>query len=550
MDEWLKLSWEGMDWLVRKGYEKYIPHNVWDKAKDPERFPECKLLKNNILRTSIIIPLSGNRKESIFLKRHHRRHWKDDLKSLFIPSRAFTEWKILLHFNRLNIPAPSPLAYGEKRKCGILKESSLITEAISKAQSLNLYLSSQVDSSREDFINKEMVLSQLAKFIAQLHHQGIYFRDLHGGNILCQKDSGGKLKLLFVDVDKARFILRMTSGKRIRDLAMLFNSFPPGTERDKVQFLKTYLKEVTDFHFHWKEFFEKIDQVAKALRERHLKSRNKRCLKKTTSFEVKKKGRQKHYFRKEVSDYFIEQVLNGVKKAKQNEGKIEENGKITLFRIKIPKTDRYGDVWVRYYRYNIIQSFKSLISFSPGKRAWFNSNGLRVRGVLTPLPLALVEEKGVIGVKESILITEDLSFFDRLDDFLLKRFAIQEQKNYFVRKIKFMNILSKNLHQLYEKKIYFKNLTAKEILVEEETGKKSYQFYFGTVNRVIFNHRVSAGKQIENLIQLHKSIPEEVGWKDRFRFLFHFSLSWPREKRKDLIRKVLVRVGDSLMVSN
>ncbi|RLA94288.1 MAG: hypothetical protein DRG25_02850 [Deltaproteobacteria bacterium] len=549
MDEWLKLSWEGMDWVVRKGYEKYIPHNIWGKANEPERFPECKLLKSNILRTSIIIPLSENRKESIFLKRHHRRHWKDDLKSLFIPSRAFTEWKILLHFNHLHLPAPSPLAYGEKRKHGILKESALITEAIPDVQSLNFYLSNQIDFLRENFINKEMVLSQLAKFIAQFHHQGIYFRDLHGGNILCQKDSGGKLKLLFVDVDKVRFTSRMTSRKRIRDLAMLFNSFPPGMKRDKVQFLKTYLKEAADFHFHWQEFFKKIDRVTKVLKERHLKSRNKRCLKKTTSFEVKKKGKQKHYLRKEVSDYFIEQVLNGVKKAKQKETKDKENEKTGLFRIKISQTDRYGDVCVRYYRYNMMQSFKSLVSFSPGKKAWFNSNGLIVRGVLTPLPLALVEEKGVIGVKESILVIEDLSFFDRLDDFISERFAIPEQKNYFVRKIEFMNILSKNLRQLYKKKICFKNLTAEEILVEE-IGKKSYQFYFRNVDRIIFNRRVSADEQIENLIQLHKSIPEAVGWKDRFRFLFRFSRFWPREKRKSLIRKVLVRVGDSPMVSN
>ena len=297
MDEWIKLSWEGMNWRVRKGYERFIPDKIWDKGKRPEQFPECQILKDNILRTSILVPLSTKGDQKVFLKRHRRRHWKDDLKSLFIPSRAFSEWKTLLHFKRLDLPAPRPIAYGERRKQGILKDSCLITETVYSAQPLNFYVSQQFESpikKKEALTKKIELIAQLAQLIAGLHRKGAYYRDLHGGNILCRNNPRGELELFFVDTDKVRFVSKMNPGKRIQDLAQLYNSIYFGTGAAWVRFLKTYLDEAGNVSFHWKKFFREIEKVARAFRERHIKSRNKRCLKKTTSFAVKTKRKQKN----------------------------------------------------------------------------------------------------------------------------------------------------------------------------------------------------------------------------------------------------------------
>ena len=547
MQEWTKSSWEGMEWLVKKGYAEVIPQKVWDKIKCPEQFPECQILKNNILRTSVLIPLSQNSKQMVFIKRHRRRHWKDDFKSLFIPSKAFTEWKTLLHLKRLHLPTPDPLAYGEKRKYGILKDSCLITEEIPAAQPLHLYLSEQLGSSgtKKDSLKTEAALAQLAKKVACLHSKDVYYRDLHSGNILCQQNSLDGLNLFFVDTDKVRFLSKMTPRKRIRDLASLKNSLSFRTESAWVQFLKLYLNEAPAIPFHWEKFFREIDRTARAFRDRHIKSRNKRCLKKTTSFEVKIKRKRKFYFLRKFSEDLIQQMLDRVEKDRnkhaQKRAKPENNGNLDLYRMKFPQADHYPAICVKHYRYKVKQRVKSLISFSPGKLSWFNSNGLVTRKIPTPLPLALVEERARIGIKSSFLITEDISCFERLDEYISEHFAIKNNlKSQFFRKIKFLDSFIVSLHQLYEKKIYFKNLSAKEISVEE-IGKESWQFYFENVNRIIFNRRVSPDKQIRNLMQLNMSISGEESWKTRLRFLSHFVRSLPREKRKAFIREVIVK---------
>ncbi|MFH0813837.1 MAG: lipopolysaccharide kinase InaA family protein [Pseudomonadota bacterium] len=542
MDEWIKVSWDGMEWVVKKGYEQFIPSAIWEKATRPTLFPECHVLKDNILRTALLISLSAHDQQTIFFKRHRRRSWKDDLTSLFIPSRAFSEWKLLVHFKRLNLPAPSPIAYGEKRHHGILKDSCLITEAILHAEPLTFYLSKQCASEKKEETKIEL-LSRLAQLIAQLHQKGGYYRDLHGGNILCQTKSGGKVDLLFVDTDKVRFVSKMTWGRKSRDLAMLYNSIRWDTKSTWVRFLQAYLAETNHLNVREEKIFSKIEDTARGLTERHLKSRSKRCLKKSTSFEVTVKGRQKRYVRKELSEDILEQVVAKVEKSlgTSQEKSFGKAVKFKRFRISPPQNYPSLTLWVRYYHYNSWERVKSLIGFSPGKAAWFNSNGLGVRQILTPKPLALVEKKEVWGIKSSIFITEDVSFLDRLNDYLLKHFIPKNRGSHFVRKRTFLKCFSDNLSRVYEKKVYFENLKAEKILVEEK-GENSWRFYFENVDRIVFNHPVSDIKKMKNLLQLHATIPSTIGGKDRLRFLCYFLRPLSREKGKAFIRKVLAQI--------
>jgi len=538
MNEWIKLSREGMDWVVKRGYEQSIPDKIWDKAKRPAHFPECQVVKDNILRTSILISFPKDSEQDLFLKRNHRRHWKDDVKSLFIPSRSFSEWKTLFHLQRLNLPVPDPLAYGERRHHGILKDSCLIVEAIDSAQPLNSYFSQQsVCPAKKKFFKKKMALiTRLAHLIARLHHCGVYYRDLHGGNILIR----GTEEVFFVDTEKVRFVARMSTGKRIRDLAMLYNSLFVEANLTWIKFLKIYLEEEKNVHLHWKKFFREIEKIARAFRERHIKSRSKRCLKKSTSFGIRAEGKRKVYFRKEFTEAVLQQALDKIKRFKKEDknGTIGKAGKIKIYRIRIPDNPLYPSLWVREYRYTGMERVKSLIGFSLGKTDWFNSNGLLVRKVPAPLPLSLVEEKGIMGIKASVLITEDLSSCDRLDAYIPKHFQPENQKTAFSRKIHFVHGLAKSFNQLYDKKVFLKNVKAENIFVNE-TDENSWRFYFGNVNQITFNHPVSADKKLINLIHFNATIPFEVGWKDRLRFLFHFLRSRPRKERKVFVRKIL-----------
>ena len=76
--DWVEINYKGLDWRVRKGFEEILPAQLWESISNPHQSSECTIVKSNILRTSFFAPLPENGDRKIFVKRHLRRHWKDD----------------------------------------------------------------------------------------------------------------------------------------------------------------------------------------------------------------------------------------------------------------------------------------------------------------------------------------------------------------------------------------------------------------------------------------------------------------------------------------
>lgn len=409
MDAWTTYSWGGMHWVVKQGEEPFI-RQVWKNATSSITRNERRVLKDNILRNSLLVTVSTPEIRTVFFKRHRRRHWQDDLKSVLLPSRAFTEWKLLGHLLRLGIPVPEPLAYGERRVWGVLRDSCLITEALDDALPLKAFVPATWGSPAKGqaFAEKLGLWTSLGRKVAKLHEQGVYFRDLHDGNILCRRAPGEEVELFFIDPAKTWCLSRLTTAQRVRDLAALRSSPVFGTTAAWLRFLKSYLAASRVFSLPWKEFFRNVETTQQAAWERHLKSRNKRCLKKSTGFNVTHHARETRYFRREFPEDLI---LLALKKSLQqraiNPGQGAWSGAVESAVITDLPHPSFPAVRVTRYHYSWSQQFKYLLCRSAGKRAWFNTNGLVVRGVPTPLPLALVEKRGLLGVRESALLNEE-----------------------------------------------------------------------------------------------------------------------------------------------
>jgi hypothetical protein len=191
-----------------------------------------------------------------------------------------------------------------------------------------------------------------------------------------------------------------------------------------------------------------------------------------------------------------------------------------------------------------LERLKAAFGFSPGKRAWIKSNGLVVRDVPTPLPLALVEENGTAGLKGSILITEDLSRFDRLDEYITQHFSQPHCGTQPSRKNMFTDALVRVLQEAYGKKVHFEGLRAEDILVEEIAGG-SWKFYFLNAAQAVLDRSVSREDQISNLMQLRESLSATVSRKDQLRFLMRFFRYLPREERRKRVRAVIVKSVNS-----
>lgn len=524
-----------MEWLVRMGYETIIPEKIWDTITQPELTPECQILKKNLLRTSILMPLSEAPGAAVFVKRNHPRHWKDDLQSLFLPSRALSEWKSLRHFERLQIPAPHPLAFGEKRERGILKDSCLVIEAIGSARSLNSYCGLLTNKARKSAAkNLQDLISPLARAIARLHASGVYYRDLHGGNILCREDSTGKVEIVFVDTDKVRFLAKPTQRTQVRDLAMLYNSLFTQDDSGWSQFLTIYREGEKISSLLTDDFSTKIETVARTFRERHVRSRTKRCLKRTTAFNIGREKKRILYFRREVSAEDLHAAVDTVHRTCPD-------GKRKRFRLVIPFRAPYSSVEVNQYGYSMTDRLKSLIFFSPAKAHWVHANGLLARDVPTPLPIALVEEKGAFGVKAGMVFTENPASCCRLGDYIRNTFFNAGPDILFVGKIRFVREFAESIATLYQNKICFGNLTAEHILVNE-ARQSLPTFCYRDLEEIDFNRSIVSRKMIKNLTDLNESLPFDVSRRERLRFLFYFVRSWPRETRRAFVKQTLKRI--------
>lgn len=408
MEGWTTSSWGGVHWVVKQGEEPFI-RRVWEGATSSTAPQRQRVLKDNILRQSLLVTVSFPEPRTVFLKRHRRRHWHDDLKSLFLPSRAFTEWKVLHHLRSLGISVPEPLAYGERRSRGVLRDSCLITEAIDAALPLKSFVPDRWPSlvKGRHFAAKCRFWGLLGRKVAALHERGVYFRDLHDGNILCRLTPEEEVELFFIDPAKTWCLSRLRIAQRVRDLASLRPSPAFGTTASWLRFLRSYLLASVDtVSLPWKVFFRAVDKTHHAAWKRHLQSRTKRCLKRSTGFNVTRHAQETRYFRRDFPEELI--VLTVEKFLHQRGGKLSHRaspGGIESAVIEDLPHPAFSSVRVTRYCHSWCQQLKSLLCRSAAKQDWVEANGLVVRGIPTPLPLALVEKRGMLGIRESVLLS-------------------------------------------------------------------------------------------------------------------------------------------------
>ena len=523
-----------MDWVVAKGYEGYIPSLLWEKTDQPEDFPECRLLKRSILRTSFLTKIDLGRHDTIFVKRHHRKNRQDDLRNLVMPSRACNEWKVLLQFKRLGLPAPEPLAYGEKRRNGVLRESCVVTGAILSAQPLSSLLSQT--GCLENRSNEEKLIDSLAHLIGRLHNAGVYFRDLHGGNVIARFDHHKNPEIFFVDTDKARFAPSIKCRNRIADLTLLYVSVFQNNAPLWEMFLSIYFRVMENRTITEQEIDTAVHEGAQRYVHRRLKSRSKRCLKNSTSFGVKKEKRSTLYVRKSVPLSLIQEALEQARPA-MTALRESSAGRTTLNTASLGKEpERLFQV--TGHTYTLGEQLLSMFRRTTAKQAWVNGNALLVRKIDTFQPIALYEQKGLVGINQSVLLAQAFEKSQPIGIYFRQRFLYPKNEEPFRRRCRFITAFGESVGSLTQKQIFFSSLTVNDVFVEE-IPNDSWRFLYAYDKNITFDRPVALDKQRISLLQLHTSLEPAIKNRDRLHFLCSFTRHLPRKQRKDFIRYII-----------
>jgi tRNA A-37 threonylcarbamoyl transferase component Bud32 len=382
--------------------------------------------------------------------------------------RARQEVEMLQALTEAGIGCPTVLAHGRDAE-----GTYVVTEELAETEILRDVLA-RGDRTRR-------LLDALGRFARSLHEIGFEHLDFHVGNILVRDE-----ELFIIDVHRAKLGSPLNEDQRRRNIAFLLLSFIGFVSTaDMLRFLRAC--GITSH--------EEIREIRRRLRKRrheHFTSRQRRCTKNSTGFEIQ----QGVYLRRgadleEVSAYAARTDLEIVK-ASPKESLVKGDGRF------VKRTTK-----------------------SRAKRIWNNTHGLAVRGIDAPA-LVACGANWVVGewVDAPHLYTWILEHFGSMGraerDAFLARFA-------------------RTIRQMHLRGIIHRDLKAANVLVDGD------RFVFTDLDRVDFRKDVSDRNRIFNLAQLNASLIPPLTKTDRLRFL-HYYFAWEKrawDRRRTWIAEIM-----------
>jgi tRNA A-37 threonylcarbamoyl transferase component Bud32 len=208
--------------------------------------PGRRMIKNSNTTSSCILPIMiAGDTAGIFIKRFNYQSALYALKYLVRTSRGQRAWKAAHALLARGVPTPEPVAYGEKRRRRMLRESFFVTRALAHAIPVSALFPGAGRRARDGRpVDRADLVRRAARLVRTMHERGIWHRDLKAGNILAEPMPGGGMQLYLADLDGIRVKDTVRRAERIRDLARLNRSLitsPALSARDRHCFLQCYL---------------------------------------------------------------------------------------------------------------------------------------------------------------------------------------------------------------------------------------------------------------------------------------------------------------------
>ena len=558
----------GTEWTVREGYEK-IPDRF-----DPDDFlsdlngNNYTLVKENRVRSVISMPGSDINENGIYIKYFKRGGYKEYIKHLFVPTKARTEWEVGNALLSNDINTALPLAISEGKRCLLL-----VTETVTNSEELMEFCHANYKGSlsvgKES--EKKILLDKLALLIRDIHEKGFCHYDLHAGNILIKfkkEENAPGYDLYLMDLHRVKIFKSISINKRMFNLAQIFNSLSSiMTKADKLDFIRSYgtnvLGNITDEH----NLVKQVDEQSSRIRNIHYRSRRKRCLKESSVFSIKRSASMKMFFRKGYDTDSLHELIEKHNSALTNNDSaviIKRDSKTVLTRHAF-KDKTVQNVVVKQYRVGCPGCLiKNIFRGSSGRKAWVAGNGLRVYGLNTPLPLALLEKKRFGVTTDSYVIMEEVKDSLEMDRYMLKNFSNRletnqcKEESHFTatplsppsqgwdlkklsrdpKKMELISGLAKTLGDMHNHNIFHHDLKTCNIMVKE--NDKSFDFTFLDFDKVSFREEITVRKRVKNLTQINLSTPRLFTLTDRLRFLKEYLDQCDiTNEKKNILREVI-----------
>jgi len=505
----------GWKWLAVDSFADQVLKRLAGGVGSLEQ--RAHLMKKSTSRAVFRMDPENSTESTLIVKRHVVRSFGETLKFTFSKSRAKEEWNILHALKSCGIPCPEPIAIGEKHKGGLFFGACLVIGFVDVKELLPGALKlSKPQEGRQDLLDK------LGALVRTIHDNGFDHHDLHSGNFLIVKDEKGSSSPFPIDFHDVSLKENLSLSNRVAGVAKLCFSMESYTnEDDRVRLIKAYLcagQSISAFE----PFLEKITAMAARLKRRRILSRSRRCMLNSSVF-IKEKADGRLFFRQRVFDRSIARKAIDLHKTALKEKSsyvFKNHPKTAVTRVDLPGIDL--KVCVKEFKgRGILISIYRRFFGSKARRAWRNANGLRVRGIDTPDPMACVEQRrfGLLLVN-SYLICEYYENSCPLDHYLRddeKRAFILNNHEARGDLIDRSAALLKALHEMGAK---HRDLSLKNWLVRINEGR--WRITLVDVDDVDFCGGPTRDQELACFVQMYDQ-PEVLSNEDRLRFLKKYS---------------------------
>jgi hypothetical protein len=149
-------------------------------------------------------PLAADKQ--ITVKKPVKMYWHKLLLDRYRPSKARRSWNGAMELLRRGIASPRPITFFESIGDSSLKRNYYLCEFAQVDCHIGQVFGAFATGKASFMgLERETVYAQLARFIHKMHHNGGYFRDLSGGNILVKIVDKNQLEFSLIDTARARF---------------------------------------------------------------------------------------------------------------------------------------------------------------------------------------------------------------------------------------------------------------------------------------------------------------------------------------------------------
>ncbi len=385
-------------------------------------------IKKNASRTVYRGQIDG---EVIYLKHFHSRtltHRTLARLGLTGPARELT---LSLHLAANGVETPTVLAAN-----WAFGNQWVATRAVEPAVGLDAWHEHQAMLGNNPALLRRGT-ARLGQLVGRMHAAGMLHGDLHCGNILITTADPNDPQLVLTDLHRAKRCRHLSRRRRANNLAQLFHDRYTLTSRtDRMRFLRHYLRASGDTHSlrGWQLL---IEAAARRHTHRQHLQRDRRA-----------QGNNKYFHRLVLANGWRGHVVLSSKRklagspvaqmeftpeqwetlladplallAETHDARVAKNSRSSrVVRRQITLGEHRLDVFIKQARRKY--PWKAIIDcFRPSRaiRAFRLGHSLLTRRIPTALPLAALEQRRGLFLKDNILITEAINW-PRLDDFLM-----------------------------------------------------------------------------------------------------------------------------------